>query len=170
VLWTGLVWLRIGTGGELLWTRQWTFVFHKMLGTTEGLHKLWPLERYSAPRVSYLLAIHFSEGLKSPWVVSIPPDIRSSRILNINQSRYTSALLDLDAAVIICKWMAASNTRMRSLIIRSLHDYQVRMIRAKGFVSGLVRHRRRPMNKKYHWETWRVWLFVRSGGRKILKN
>jgi hypothetical protein len=32
VLWTGLLWLRIGTGGELLWTRWWTFGFHKMLG------------------------------------------------------------------------------------------------------------------------------------------
>jgi hypothetical protein len=27
-----------------------TFGFHKMLGTTEWLHKLWPLEQYSAPQ------------------------------------------------------------------------------------------------------------------------
>jgi hypothetical protein len=32
VMWTGLVWLRIGTGGELLWSRYWTFRFHNMLG------------------------------------------------------------------------------------------------------------------------------------------
>jgi hypothetical protein len=31
-MWTGLVWLRIGTGGELLWIRYWTFGIHKMLG------------------------------------------------------------------------------------------------------------------------------------------
>jgi hypothetical protein len=31
-MWTGLVWFRIGTGGELLWIRYWTFGFHKMLG------------------------------------------------------------------------------------------------------------------------------------------
>jgi hypothetical protein len=31
-MWTGLEWLRIGTGGELLWIRYWTFRFHKMLG------------------------------------------------------------------------------------------------------------------------------------------
>jgi hypothetical protein len=30
--WTGLVWLRIGTGWELLWLRYWTFGFLKMLG------------------------------------------------------------------------------------------------------------------------------------------
>jgi hypothetical protein len=24
-----LIWLRIGTGGRLLWVRYWTFVFHK---------------------------------------------------------------------------------------------------------------------------------------------
>jgi hypothetical protein len=29
---TGLIWLRIGTGGGLLWIRWWTFGFHKMRG------------------------------------------------------------------------------------------------------------------------------------------
>ena len=28
--WTGLIWLRIGTGGWRLWMRLWTFVFHEM--------------------------------------------------------------------------------------------------------------------------------------------
>jgi hypothetical protein len=32
VMRTGLVWLRIGTGGELVWIRYWTFGFHEMLG------------------------------------------------------------------------------------------------------------------------------------------
>jgi hypothetical protein len=31
-MWTGLVWLRMGTDGELLWIRYWTFGFHEMLG------------------------------------------------------------------------------------------------------------------------------------------
>jgi hypothetical protein len=45
--WTGSIWLRIGTGGGLLWRRWWTFGFHKMrgiswvaedvLGSQEGL-------------------------------------------------------------------------------------------------------------------------------------
>jgi hypothetical protein len=30
-MWTGLVWLRIGAGVELLWIRYWTLGFHKML-------------------------------------------------------------------------------------------------------------------------------------------
>jgi hypothetical protein len=30
--WTWSVWLRIGTGGGLLWMWQWTFGFHKMWG------------------------------------------------------------------------------------------------------------------------------------------
>jgi hypothetical protein len=30
-MWIGLIWLRIGTSGGLLWTRWWTFEFHKML-------------------------------------------------------------------------------------------------------------------------------------------
>jgi hypothetical protein len=40
--WAGLSWLRIGTGGELLWTRQWTFVSHKMRVIS------WPAERLLA--------------------------------------------------------------------------------------------------------------------------
>jgi hypothetical protein len=31
VMWTGFAWLRIGTGGELLWIRYWTFGLHEML-------------------------------------------------------------------------------------------------------------------------------------------
>jgi hypothetical protein len=31
MVWTALIWLRIGTSGGLLWTWQWTFWFHKML-------------------------------------------------------------------------------------------------------------------------------------------
>jgi hypothetical protein len=32
VMWNGLVWLRIGTGGELLWILYCTFGFQEMLG------------------------------------------------------------------------------------------------------------------------------------------
>jgi hypothetical protein len=30
----GLIWLRIGTSGGLLWRREWTFGFHKTLGSS----------------------------------------------------------------------------------------------------------------------------------------
>jgi hypothetical protein len=33
VVWTGLIWLRIGTNGRLLWSRQWNFGLHKLLGS-----------------------------------------------------------------------------------------------------------------------------------------
>jgi hypothetical protein len=32
MVWTGLVWLRIGTSGGFLWTQWWTFGFHKIQG------------------------------------------------------------------------------------------------------------------------------------------
>jgi hypothetical protein len=38
--WIGLEWLRIGTSGRLLWTRYWTFGFHKMLGSSWGAAQL----------------------------------------------------------------------------------------------------------------------------------
>jgi hypothetical protein len=34
MVWIGLIWLRIGNSRGLLWTRQWTFGFHKMLGSS----------------------------------------------------------------------------------------------------------------------------------------
>jgi hypothetical protein len=38
-----LIWLRIGTSGGLLWTRYWTFVFHKMLGSS------WVAVQFASP-------------------------------------------------------------------------------------------------------------------------
>jgi hypothetical protein len=52
--WTGLNWLSIGTSGGLLWTWEWTFRFHEMLGSS------W---------VATLLAA-FQEGLSSMKLVS----------------------------------------------------------------------------------------------------
>jgi hypothetical protein len=53
--WIGLIWLRIGTSGWLLWTRKWTSGFHKMLGST------WVAAQLAA----------FQEGLSSMsgWVI-----------------------------------------------------------------------------------------------------
>jgi hypothetical protein len=33
MVWIKSIWLGIGTSGGLLWTRQWTFGFHKILGS-----------------------------------------------------------------------------------------------------------------------------------------
>jgi hypothetical protein len=33
-VWTWFIWLKIWTSGELLWTRRWTFGFHKLLETS----------------------------------------------------------------------------------------------------------------------------------------
>jgi hypothetical protein len=54
MLWTGLVWLRIGTGENCCKLGNEPSG-SEMLGTAELLHKLWPLERYSAPQ-SYLVS------------------------------------------------------------------------------------------------------------------
>jgi hypothetical protein len=44
-IYTGMIWLRIGTGGELLRT----FEFHKILGSSWWLHNWWPSKKGSAP-------------------------------------------------------------------------------------------------------------------------
>jgi hypothetical protein len=40
MVWSRLVWLRIGTCGELLWIRWWNFGFHKCWKTIEWPHNL----------------------------------------------------------------------------------------------------------------------------------
>jgi hypothetical protein len=42
--WTWLIWLRIGTGGGLLWMRKWTFGFHK---TQENFLTSWGTVSFS---------------------------------------------------------------------------------------------------------------------------
>jgi hypothetical protein len=42
MVWIGLIWLRIGRIGGLLWTRKWTFGFYKMLGSS------WVAAQYAA--------------------------------------------------------------------------------------------------------------------------
>jgi hypothetical protein len=54
-VWTGLIWLRIGTGGGLLWTREWVPGLHKMLGTSSGVERLDASE----------------EGLRSTWLLQL---------------------------------------------------------------------------------------------------
>jgi hypothetical protein len=62
VMWTGLVWIRTGTGRELLWIRYWTFGLQEMLGNYRVAYHL------VASRVvlsSIELVIHYVEGCKS---------------------------------------------------------------------------------------------------------
>jgi hypothetical protein len=55
--WIGLAQDRCGWRALVNWVMN--FGFHKMLGTTEWLHNLWPLEWYSAPQ-SYLVKVILS--------------------------------------------------------------------------------------------------------------
>jgi hypothetical protein len=38
--WTGFIWLRIGSGGEVLWMRCWNLGFHKMRRISRLAEKL----------------------------------------------------------------------------------------------------------------------------------
>jgi hypothetical protein len=52
MVWIVLIWFRIGISWGLLWTRYWTFGFHKMLEVLELLHNSRLLKKGSAPWVS----------------------------------------------------------------------------------------------------------------------
>jgi hypothetical protein len=66
MVWIGLIWLRIETSVGLLWTRQWTFGFHRMLGSS------WVVAQWAASQ----------EGLSSmsevKWVIG-PMDLEITR-------------------------------------------------------------------------------------------
>jgi len=47
--WNGSIWLRIGTGGGLLWMRSWTFGFHKIRGISWEAEKFLAFRKDSAP-------------------------------------------------------------------------------------------------------------------------
>jgi hypothetical protein len=68
MVWTGSIWLKIGTSGGLLWTRQWTFGFHKMLGSS------WVAVQFAASQeglssVSKYLRLSFTAAAEMlpPW-------------------------------------------------------------------------------------------------------
>jgi hypothetical protein len=84
MIWIGLIWLRIGTSGGLLWTWQWTsFRFHKMLGSS------WVTAQLTASQ----------EGLSSmsewvsEWVLTVmsandtPSSSQSNKHISINKPR-----------------------------------------------------------------------------------
>jgi hypothetical protein len=64
VVWAGLMWLRIGANGELLWTLYWTFGFDKILGN------FWIAERLesSQKRLSSMDLVSLG-GRTRQWVL-----------------------------------------------------------------------------------------------------
>jgi hypothetical protein len=50
-VWTGFTWHRIGTGGGLLGTREWTLEFHKTQGISWSAERLLACQEVSASRV-----------------------------------------------------------------------------------------------------------------------
>jgi hypothetical protein len=75
---TGLVWLRIGTGGEISWIRYWTFEFHKPLGNYRvskqlGISRVMlssmELVIYTFPRTFSLVTYRVISVLKPSWKV-----------------------------------------------------------------------------------------------------
>jgi hypothetical protein len=72
MVWTGLGWLRTGTSGELLWMRQWTSGFNKLLGNYRVASQL------VASRV-VLSSIELAGGTVGGWTEQIPTELHSTR-------------------------------------------------------------------------------------------
>jgi hypothetical protein len=56
-----LVWLRKGTGGELLWIRYWTFGFHEMLGNYQ-VSKYLGIPRVVLSSMGLVILVAFCRG------------------------------------------------------------------------------------------------------------
>jgi hypothetical protein len=79
----GSIWLRIGTGGGLMWTRWWTSGFHNMLGSSraaaqlaasqEGLSSMseWVSERYSILAACILPCISWIKNDRTSKIESV---------------------------------------------------------------------------------------------------
>jgi hypothetical protein len=70
MVWIGLIWLRIGTSGGLLWPRYWIFGFHKMPGSS------WVAAQFSDPQegLSSVSKYVYLESLFSQSMHLTPPD------------------------------------------------------------------------------------------------
>jgi hypothetical protein len=73
-MWTWLVWLRIGTGGELLWNRYWTLGSHKMLGNYRVSKQLGICRVVLSP-MELVISVHISRNdynIWGPWLSDLP--------------------------------------------------------------------------------------------------
>jgi hypothetical protein len=66
VVFTGLIWLRIGNSEGVLWTQKWTFGFHRMLGN------FWAAERLAASQEGLSCIEWGSYGYMSYMFWSVP--------------------------------------------------------------------------------------------------
>jgi hypothetical protein len=87
--WIGLIWLRVGAGGGLLWTRYWTFGFHKILESS------WVAAQLAG----------FQEGLSSmsSWVIIYKivkaerlPSLYQNSEINATTSQFSSSSFNSD--------------------------------------------------------------------------
>jgi hypothetical protein len=95
MVWIGLIWLRIGTSGGLLWTRKWNFGFHK-------IWKSWVTERQadsqeglsSIELVIYLCGFRSRIGTLHLWIVCASSNL-SQILIKINRCYYYYDSTDL---------------------------------------------------------------------------
>jgi hypothetical protein len=60
-VWTGLVWLRIGTSGDFLWMRYEPSGSIKCWDIIKWLHDWWPLEKFTVPQ-SWLVYLEYQHS------------------------------------------------------------------------------------------------------------
>jgi hypothetical protein len=106
-MWTRLVWLRIETGGKLLWIRYWTFGFHKLLGNYRVSKQL-GISRVvlsSMELVSFIFIIECLESKPSVWVSQSYVALWVCRAISFPELRKTiifSVYLTLCVVYIVC--------------------------------------------------------------------
>jgi hypothetical protein len=97
MVWIGLIWLRIGASGWLLWTRQWTSGFHKTLWSS------WVAAQLAASQ----------EGLssmsewESEWLNAIIHNNKANCILQINLFYILEISLGYELRLQIGNWVVA---------------------------------------------------------------
>jgi hypothetical protein len=101
-MWTGLIWLRIGTGWKLLWIRYWTFGFHEMLGNYRVASRvvLSSIELVPQNIISQILSIHIT--LFSWKFTSCSRDLRlwSNCVWYVNKTHNLKECLALKREVV----------------------------------------------------------------------
>jgi hypothetical protein len=90
--WTGSIWLRIGTGGGLLWIRWWTFGFHKVWGISWLAENLLASQEWLCflELVTYLVMTLREQDLCVCVCVCVDPEDESSKLFRNVSYPFTS--------------------------------------------------------------------------------
>jgi hypothetical protein len=117
MVWIGLIWFRVGTSVGLLWTRKWTFGFHKMLGSSWVAAQLAVFEEELSSVSEWVVLEHIYAGNSNR---SFPNTLNSPALKSVIALRYAYSCSSTCSRAI--PFTYSCNLQMWSVTCNNKHD------------------------------------------------